>query len=63
MTYKEQELGKTQREISDMQEKLKTSNTEKLHDEILKLNIANAKVFYSWVKSLIYHKNRVVTKY
>ena len=42
--YKEQELDKLVKEKTAIEEKLKNSNTEKLHNEILELNIANSRV-------------------
>ena len=44
MQYKEQELDKLVKEKITVEEKLKNSNTEKLHNEILELNIANSRV-------------------
>ncbi|KAL5253123.1 hypothetical protein ACHWQZ_G015776 [Mnemiopsis leidyi] len=42
--YKEQELDKLVKEKITVEEKLKNSNTEKLHNEILELNIANSRL-------------------
>ena len=44
MKYKEQELDKLSKKKDDLEEKLKNSNTQKLQDEILQLNIANSRV-------------------
>ena len=44
MQYKEGELEKLHKENTVLQGKLSSSNTDKLHNEILKLNIANTRV-------------------
>ena len=51
--YKEQELDNLAKEKMTIEEKLKNSNTEKLHNEILELNIANSRV--SIQRSTQYH--------
>ena len=57
--YKEQELVTLAKEKGTVEEKLNNSNTEKLHNEILQLNLENAKVSRRLISLqsfyLIYH--------